>query len=281
MNAASLVKQVLTDQQHDVQTVNLMGKERKVPDGCSVLVIAGPQVEFRPEELKAVRAYLDTGGKALILLRGGGPGLQDLLKDYGLKVGDNVVMQLVDYLGSLAVSRTVRVTKFETHDINRNLSAVELPLCRTLNAVSPAPAGVTTTPLIKTDADTVAKPLKPGQTRLDPRPAPGDPHGPFTLAMEAEKPVGDKKSKVVVIGSSEWATDRAAGDPVTSNRYLLTNAVNWLADEDVLVDIPPKDEPPDQLTMTPEQRIRSLYINVLLFPVVCLFMAVFVWWRRR
>src|SRR6185436_16852839 len=56
---ASVVKRVLTDQQNDVATIDLMGKERKVPDDCTVLVVAGALVDFKPEELKAVKAFLD------------------------------------------------------------------------------------------------------------------------------------------------------------------------------------------------------------------------------
>ena len=137
------------------------------------------------------------------------------------------------------------------------------------------------TALLKTTPETITKPLSQGQSRIDLQPKPTDPKGPFTVGEIAEKTIGSKKARVVVIGGSEWAMDLLAEDPTTSNRYLFTNAVNWLADEDVLVDIPPRDEPPEQVFLTPEQKLRTLFINLLLFPVACLFMAVFVWWKRR
>ena len=279
---AAVVKQVLVDEQHEVATIDLMGKERKVPADCSVLVIAGPDVELKDEEVKAVKEYLDGGGHALILLRTGGPNLAALLKDWGVKPGYNVVEQLVDLGGLTAISRQVRITKFETHDINRSLGAVSFPLARTIENITPAPIGVNVTPIIRSSADTISKALAKGQNKINPRPEPTDPKGPFTLAAACEKAGGDKKkARVVVVGATEWAMDLLAEDPTTSNRYLFTNAVNWLAEEDALVDIPPKDEPVDQVTLTPEQRIRSFYMNMLLFPVACLFMAVFVWWKRR
>jgi len=279
-NGATVVKQVLTEQQHEVKTINLRGRQRSVPKDCSVLVIAGPMVSFRPEETKAVKEYLDGGGDALILLRAGGPAMADLLKDWGIKPGDNLVTQLVDMGGLTAISREVQIASFERHDINRNMAAVLFPLVRTVETITPSPTGVTVTPLLRTGPDTTSKPLQPGQQRIDLRPTPKDPKGPFTIAAVAEKS-GEKKGRVVVIGAAEWASDMLAQNPSTSNRFLFTNAVNWLADEDALVDIPPKDDPPDQVFLTDEQKVRTFYINLLLFPVACLFMATFVWWKRR
>ncbi|MCC6728603.1 MAG: Gldg family protein [Chthonomonadales bacterium] len=276
----SVARQVLTEQQHDVSTVDLMGRDRKVPAGCSVLVIAGPQVDFRPEEIKAVKTYLDGGGRALVLLRPGGPSLSGLLKDWGLRVGDNVVAQIVDFGGVTGITERVRISDFESHEIDRGLSAVLLPIARTVESIEPPPAGITVTPLLRTNADTVARPVTRGQERIDLRPKPGDAHGPFTVAALAEKQ-GDKAGKVVAIGSAEFAMDVLAADPTTSNLDLFTNAVNWLADEHELVDIPPRDDRPDQVTLTPEQRVRAFYVNLLLFPVACLFMATYVWWKRR
>ena len=126
----------------------------------------------------------------------------------------------------------------------------------------------------------ISKPIAAGDRRVA-QPTASDPRGPFTVAILAEKTSGDKKGRLIAIGGTEWAMDMLAGDPSASNRYLFTNAVNYLADEDALVDIPPKDDPPDQVFLTPEQRARTFFINLLLFPVACLFMATFVWWKRR
>lgn len=277
------VKTVLTEQQHDVKTVDLMGRGRKVPDDCSVLVVAGPQVEFQNEEQKAIKDYLTSGGKLLAFLRVAGPSLPWLMSELGIKVEDNLVAQLFEIPGTgmAQISKTVRISKFETHDVNRGLRAVYFPLIRSLKAATPAPNGVTTTAVLKTVDDTIAKPLKQNQREIDLRPGEADPHGPFDVAILSEKDVAGKKARAIVIGGAEWAGDMLTTNPEMDNRYLATNAINWLAAEDALVDIPPKDEPPDQITLTPEDRARTFYINGLLMPVVCFFMAAYVWWKRR
>ncbi len=277
------VKTVLTEQQHTVATLDLMGKERKVPADCSVLVIAGPQVEFQADEQKAVKDYFSAGGQLLVMLRVAGPSLPWLMKELGVKPEDNIVAQIVEIPGTglAEISKTVRISKFETHDINRGLRAVYYPLVRSLTAASPAPSGVTTTNVMRTADDAIGKPLKQGQRTVDLRPGSNDPKGPFALAMVAEKDVSGKKARAVVVGGAEWASDMLTMQPEMDNRYLATNAINWLASEDALVDIPPKDEPPSQVTLSPEDRVRTFFINLLLMPAVCFFMAAYVWWKRR
>ena len=277
------VKTVLTEQQHQVKTLDLMGKERKVPSDCSVLVIAGPGVEFRPEEQKPVLDYLKSGGRMLVLLRVAGPSLPWLMKEIGIQPQDNLVAQIVEIPGTglAQISKTVRISRFESHDINRGLHAVYFPLLRSLKAASPAPSGVTTTPFLRTVADTIAKPLKQGQRTVDLRPTKEDPQGPFDVGIVAEKDYNGKKARAVVIGGAEWADDMLTTQPDMDNRYLATNAINWLAAEEALVDIPPKDEPPDTVSLSPEQRVRTFFLNLVLIPVVCFFMAAYSWWKRR
>ena len=279
-DAASLVRQALAEQQHTVTTLDLMGRARAVPKGIDVLVIAGPRIDFKPDEVKAVNAYLASGGRVLLLLRVGGPALPGITAPLGLRAGDNVVAQLVDYAGMLAVSKEVNVRKFEAHDVNRGLANVTFPLARTLDIAVPAPKGVVVTPIIRSGPETLTKPLKPGQRSIDLRPADADKKGPFNLAVVAEN-AATGKGRLLVVGSTEFADDMMAGEPTSSNRYLFTNAVNWLAEDDALVDIPPRDEKPDELYLKPEETVKVVIFNLLLPPLACLLMAGYSWWKRR
>jgi len=60
---------------------------------CAVLVVAGPKIALLPTEIKAVRAYLATGGHALFMLD---PfvrtGLEPVLREYGIVVDDDIVI---------------------------------------------------------------------------------------------------------------------------------------------------------------------------------------------
>src|SRR5438093_635639 len=62
----STVRALLEQEYYEVRPVSLIGDE--VPPETSVLVIAGPQKDFLPEELAAVDRYLQRPGQALVML---------------------------------------------------------------------------------------------------------------------------------------------------------------------------------------------------------------------
>src|SRR5262249_10339731 len=61
------LKQALTNENYEVKKILLASME-KVPEDCSVVLVAGPQKAYLENELKAVDAYLESGGRVLILL---------------------------------------------------------------------------------------------------------------------------------------------------------------------------------------------------------------------
>jgi hypothetical protein len=64
------------------------------------------------------------------------------------------------------------------------------------------------------------------------------------------------------------------------NGYLIGNAINWLAEEEALVNIPPKDETPQTVTLTDPQR-RIISTTVYALPLAAMMLGFIVWWRRR
>src|SRR5439155_12632893 len=65
-DGCSTARAVLEQEYYDVRPVSLIGDE--VPVGVDVLVIAGPQKSFLPDELAVLDRYLQRPGQALVLL---------------------------------------------------------------------------------------------------------------------------------------------------------------------------------------------------------------------
>ena len=70
-----------------------------VPDDASVVVVAGPQTDFFPPEIEALKTYLGKNGKLLLMLdppaKADGPqptSLIALAHDWGMDVGNNIVV---------------------------------------------------------------------------------------------------------------------------------------------------------------------------------------------
>jgi len=61
----------------------------------------------------------------------------------------------------------------------------------------------------------------------------------------------------------------------------VLNAVNWLAEEDALVSIPPKDDQPETVMLSDSQKRGLAIVNFLIFPGLAVFGGIFTWWKRR
>jgi ABC-type uncharacterized transport system involved in gliding motility auxiliary subunit len=84
----------------------------------------------------------------------------------------------------------------------------------------------------------------------------------------------------VVLGSADMAANDFTQLQGAGNAYLVANAINWLAEEEALVNIPPKDETPQNITLTDPQR-RVISTTVYALPLAAMIMGCFVWWKRR
>jgi ABC-type uncharacterized transport system involved in gliding motility auxiliary subunit len=67
----------------------------------------------------------------------------------------------------------------------------------------------------------------------------------------------------------------------SSNRDLFLNAANWLAEEEQLIAIRPKERESRNLFLTAAQQNLVLFSSTLFLPLIVLGLGGFVWWSRR
>jgi ABC-type uncharacterized transport system involved in gliding motility auxiliary subunit len=82
-----------------------------------------------------------------------------------------------------------------------------------------------------------------------------------------------------VFGDSDFGSNAWLGIP--GNRDLFLNTVNWLAQQENLIAIRPKDPEDRRVTLTGDQERRIFWITVLIIPGLILAAGVQTWWRRR
>lgn len=83
----------------------------------------------------------------------------------------------------------------------------------------------------------------------------------------------------MVIGSSSWAANSFIG--FNGNRDLALNAINWLASDEDLISIRPKDREDRRITLTKAQMNWLTISSQILLPLLVIVGGVSVWWRRR
>jgi ABC-type uncharacterized transport system involved in gliding motility auxiliary subunit len=286
------IKQALTEQQHDVAKLNLFGKGKSIPADAAAVVIAGPRLAPQPDEVKALQSYLNDGGHVLVMVGPRSPDLHELLQPWGLSVGPGEVVDML----AVQSATTPAVIAYESHDITRDLGnmVTAFPAARPINIAKTPPAGVVSVPLMKTSDNSWVE-MNPNKIQYDGK----DIKGPVTLAAVATKDLGStppptpgspappktgkegKIARLVVFGSVDFATNYWTQARGIANPYLVLNTVNWLAEEPALVNIPPKDDQPERVTLSDSQ-LRTLQLfNFIAIPALALLAGIVVWWKRR
>ena len=65
------------------------------------------------------------------------------------------------------------------------------------------------------------------------------------------------------------------------NLPLFMNTINWLAQQENLIAIGPRDPQDRRITLTAGQQQRILYLTVFIVPGLVLLAGIQTWWRRR
>lgn len=274
-------RDLLVKQGYQVDTTSLSGQQ-ELPENTKVLVLASPQQPL-PQEVKTrISRFVSTGGRLLVLVDPQDTEVLDLFTaQWGISFGKGVVVDERDRLGGGSPTALLLRT-FTTHDITKNFTIPILfpvsryidfhperaPDWKFLSLAETSPESWAETNL----SDTVPK-LKPEE----------DVEGPFTIvaALTPKTPSDDSDHApaIVIVGNSAFASNAYVNYPGNTDFFLKTMA--WLADEDQLVSIPPKEPAYRPFVPNPSQEQALLFFQVLFLPGFTLFVGYSVWRRRR
>ncbi len=289
----SQVKKSLGEKNYEVKTL-LLTRNEGVPKDCDVLVIADPQVELLQHELAALKAYLKQGGHLLVMINPyTSVGLVNFLKDFGFKVGDNMIVDKLSRILGGGYLMPV-VAGYGTHPITRNFNMMTFyPTARSVQVMTGKNAEMNwdLRILAKTGeaswAETNRKLLETGKARFDKG---QDLKGPVPLAAVCEvTPEGmvkltgklrkKRRPRIVVVGDPDFVENGYFN--LYGNGIFFLNMVNWLAEKDVLIAIPPKNPESQPLTLTRRQGLISFWVNVVAIPLFIIILGIIVFIRRR
>jgi ABC-type uncharacterized transport system involved in gliding motility auxiliary subunit len=285
----SRFKELLGKDGYEAKPTNLVSKT-EIPNDCTVLVVAGPDADYQQPEVDSIKKYVEEGGRALILLDpplkigraeiSDNEALAKVLQSWGVTLQKNMILDL-NPIGQLAGlgPQVALVTSYESHAIVNDMSrrATGFPLARSLDIKQSDKTAVTK--LFNSSGSSLAT------TKLDsPAIDPSDPKntkGPFAIAAAGTYNTGKENSqgRFVVIGSSSWAANSFIG--FNGNRDLALNTVNWLASDEDLISIRPKDRDDRRITLTRTQMNWVKITSQFLLPLLVIAGGVSVWWSRR
>lgn len=257
-----------------------------MPADASAVIIAGPTKPFAAEDEQRIKTYLEHGGRVLLLADPlTDPGLKDMLTAWGLTFNDDLVLDPAqNYRGNPAIPV---FTNFPNFPVTKDLEqfGVYFPGARSLkettgtDKVATALFSTTSEACAKTDLNALQ-----GQQQLPQCDPAKDGKGPFEVGYAIQDSgQGKDQARLLVMGNGSFATNRwqTTQDSV-GNQQMMLNAVNWLAGQEQLIAIPPRDpsaRPLSALTGT-ESNFLALS-SILLVPLFIGLIGAVIWWRRR
>ncbi|MBN1356677.1 GldG family protein [bacterium] len=262
------LKLTLENLNYSVQSLNLL-QTKAIPPECSILSVAGPQNDLDPIELDAIRNFLDQGGEGLFLLDPKTvPGLVGLLSDYGLKAGDDLIIDPNGYQNMLQPI----VESYPVHEITENFSFGTLfQIARSVNPVDPPPPATTIDVIANTHEDSWAHRnlSESDEIRMEFDPE-TDTKGPIPIAAVSIKMSDGSgpETRIAVFGDADFVNNNLSQS--VGNTALILNTIHWLADEKDLIAIPPKEPISQPMQLSAGQLASAFWIPVVIIPLIIL-----------
>jgi ABC-type uncharacterized transport system involved in gliding motility auxiliary subunit len=199
-----------------VETINI-ARDGDVPADATLVVSAGPRVDFFRAEIDALRRYLDTGGSILLLIdpfedlkryitesgnalfmmdpssvssAGELRNLTAFVSELGVDLGNDVVVDASERGQFLGTDASVPiVTMYPPHQITSGLTSLTaFPMARTVTPAAGSPAAL---PILQTGDRTWSErdiqQLAAGRPSIDE--AKGDRPGPVSLGVAVSRPL--------------------------------------------------------------------------------------------
>lgn len=278
---------LLEDQGFTVEPLNLF-TSGAVPDDATVVAVIGPQSPLDESEVSALMTYIDNGGAALIardVIDSEGrevaedDGLNAYLEEtWGITLRNDVIIDQdlaragqtfgLEFIGATYGAGPIITTELQQF-------GTRFSVARSL--ATEAPEGVTINQLVSTSPNAwgetdIAALSQQGMANPDEV----DAQGTLNIGVSAERT--ESESRLVVFGDADFATN--ANLVWGGNSIMLSNALNWLADDEVTIDLAPRETIQRQLNI-PEQQLRLLRLVSIWFGPILMGVIGFVVWRGR
>ncbi len=241
---------------------------RTLRDSVDVLVEAGPKAALTAAERDSLRAFLDAGGRLLALLDPANPvTLDSLLAPAGLGFDARFLSD-----PSRPDPRVLIPAEYSSHPVTRIFR--ERPLAVVLRGVGEVTTGAGTLPGLRRAAILTSGP----RTVVTGDPA-SVPHSRGLAAAAQWKGTGDRDGRVVVVGDVDFATNSMY--EVLGDGDLFLAAVQWLAEEENLIELRPRARTDRPVVIAHQQGRALMVLLVVLLPAAVLAAGGVAWWRRR
>lgn len=247
---------------------------QEVPANAALLVVSSPQVPLLQTEVQELRRYLARGGNLLWLidaepLRGLGqiaemlglvltPGI--VADPEAARYGASPALAIAAVYGRHAVTDGFNL--ITVYPESRQIETIENEEWRARPLIEVAPRGCVKTGKLEGPCDKSRDIL-----------------GPITIATAFERAVGDRQQRVVVVGNGHFLSNAFIGNG--GNRELGVNMVNWLAGDERMIVIQPREAADGRVDIDQATLYLIAFGFLIVLPLAFIVTGFAIWWRRR
>jgi ABC-type uncharacterized transport system involved in gliding motility auxiliary subunit len=259
-----------------------------VPANGAMLVIASPQVDLSPVEVKKIQAYLESGGNLLWLLDDDNlRGLNEVADYLGMTVSPGIAVDL-SAAQFKEDAKVAFASAYGDHPITRNfLLRTQFSEAHEIDAKASYELGwkvgrlVDVAPNGWLESEKIVNGGKNQKAVFDDK---KDKPGPINIGVALERVYGKKGQRVVIMGNASFLSNTFITNG--GNLDFGVNIINWLAGDDSLITIQPM--PLKDINVTIPSDRKSFVIAWLVFhgfqyiiPLAFFIAGFFLWWKRR
>jgi ABC-type uncharacterized transport system involved in gliding motility auxiliary subunit len=247
---------------------------QEVPANAALLVVSSPQVPLLQTEVQELRRYLARGGNLLWLidaepLRGLGqiaemlglvltPGI--VADPEAARYGASPALAIAAVYGRHAVTDGFNL--ITVYPQARQIETIENEEWRARPLIEVAPRGCVKTGKLEGPCDKSRDIL-----------------GPITIATAFERAVGDRQQRVVVVGNGHFLSNAFIGNG--GNRELGVNMVNWLAGDERMIVIQPREAADGRVDIDQRTLYLIAFGFLIVVPLAFMVTGFAIWWHRR
>ncbi len=268
-----------------VQTHNLV-QNPQLPENTRVLVLAGPQMNLLPGEVAIINQYVAGGGNLLWLTDPSNDkkqfGLLPLAKQLGIDFEPGMIVDPTTKVLGVSDPRFALVADYPSHAITQGFNALTL-FPQSHGLIITPPDGWQARVILQTEKRSWSETGDmSGSIQFD---AATDVAGPLTLGIAMTRPLSTddtdqkKEQRVVVTGDGDFLSNAYLGNG--ANLLLGMNMVNWLANDDQLINIPVKTTSDRNLQLSPLAQGMIGMGFLFALPLLLAGSGFMIWWKRR
>lgn len=281
----STLQESIEKANYEMQDLNLLTED--IPEDAACIMMLSPQTDISAEEAEKLIAYLENGGKALIITdytTNSRDNLKSVMQNYGVTVEDGVVfegdghhyvMQIPYYLVP-----TIESTDFTSGLISDN-RYILMPVAQAITTMDSYRDTLTIKPILSTSENAYIKENVENMQTYEKEDV--DKEGEFQLGIAVTETVSDDKETQIIFYSSSSLIDESTDQQVSGgNSELILESLGWMCENDVpVVEAASKSLSIDYLTVPEYDAGYWAAVVCGIIPAAFIIFGFFVWLKRR